>query len=57
MKETIENTSILLAKAQDFTRVATLENYEGMLGTLSEDDQKVNDILNYISVLEHKVLA
>jgi len=45
MKETIENSSILLAKAQDFTRIATLENYEGMLGTLSEDDQKVKSFI------------
>lgn len=41
MKNDVESSSIQLAKAQDFSRIATLENYDGMLGTLSEDDPKV----------------
>mgnify|MGYP003393217235 CR=1 FL=1 len=41
MRSNVDNSSIQLAKAQDFSRVSSLENYEGMLGTLSEDDPKV----------------
>lgn len=46
MKNEVESSSIQLVKAQDFSRVATLENYDGMLGTLSEDDPKVKAFIN-----------
>lgn len=41
MNNDVESSSIQLGKAQDFSRVATIETYDGMLGTLSEDDPKV----------------
>ena len=45
MKNDIESSAIQLAKAQDFSRISSLENYDGMLGTLSEDDPKVRSFI------------
>ncbi|PCJ60950.1 MAG: hypothetical protein COA79_07785 [Planctomycetota bacterium] len=40
------NSSVLLSKVNDFSRLHTIENYEGMLGSLSEDDPKVQSFIH-----------
>lgn len=45
MANKLESSAILLAKVRDFSRISNLKNYEGMLGTISEDDPKVKEYI------------